>query len=188
MLRRTLVGFTATQLLVVWSVSSYFFPGYNSVSQSLSELAADDSPVRWIVRLSLITQAVAMMWVSNSSNHLALAGQRLHSLAANFLALTALVPSPSQSVYSPAHRILSFLAFAFGCLWPAFASSRRFAGLIPRQTGIWISVFFLLLTIASWLVWAFASNTYFGLMQRVNVFLQSFLLAWVLGKTLKTQR
>lgn len=181
------MGFTATQLPLVWTVSSYFFPGYNSVTQSLSELAADDSPVRWVVRLSLITQAIAMICVSNFSKHFALAGRRILTLAAIFLALTALVPSPSQSVYSPTHRILSFLAFALSCLWPAFASSRKFEGLIARETGIRIAVFFLMLTIASWLVWALASHTYFGLMQRLNVLLQSLLLAWVLGKTLKTQ-
>jgi hypothetical protein len=96
------------------------------------------------------------------------------------------VPSPSQTVFSTPHRVFSFLAFAFGCLWPAFASTAGFEGVFSKFRGIQISLFFLLLTLSSWWVWAFASHTYFGAMQRMNILLQSMLLAWAVAKTFRT--
>lgn len=185
-LQISLVVVTAIQLPVVWTISSFFFPGYNGIAQSLSELAADDSPVRWIIRSSLIVQAILMICLAYFSMRLAPVGKLFLALAGGFLIMTALVPSPSQTIYSPAHRVFSFLAFALSCLWPLFASNKNSEGLISRQNGAKITLFFLLLTIVSWIVWGFASQTYFGLLQRLNILLQSLLLAWVLARSFKT--
>lgn len=180
-----LVIIASLQLATVWTISSYFFPGYDSVSQSLSELAADDSPVRWVVRGSLIVQAGIILLLASYAKLIAPTGRIFLTLAAIFLILSALVPSPSQTVFSVTHRMFSFLAFAFSCLWPAFASSATFTGIFSKIRGFQISLIFALLTLASWWVWAFASETFFGAMQRVNILLQSMVLAWALKQSFK---
>jgi hypothetical protein len=104
-----------------------------------------------------------------------------------FLALAALISSPSQTEYSTSHRVMSFLAFAFGCLWPAFATGKGKAGIVSRKTGLLISLGFLALTLISWSFWAFATQTYFGILQRINILGQSFFIGWYWWQSFKKQ-
>ena len=168
----------SVQLPLTWFVCSNFFPGYNSVAQSLSELSADDSPVKWIVRASLLFQAALILALSFTTSFTATAGRTLLRLSALFLALAALLSSPSQTEYSSAHRVASFLAFAFGCLWPAFAARRGERGAISTSTGVFVTLGFLVFTLIGWSFWAFASHTYFGILQRANILAQSIFLGW----------
>lgn len=36
------------QNLTGWNLSAYLWPGYDPISQTISDLAADDSPVKWV--------------------------------------------------------------------------------------------------------------------------------------------
>lgn len=180
--KKLLVGLLAAlvsfQLPVTWVVCVYCFPGYDSVAQSLSELSADDSPVKWVVRSSIIFQAALIALISLTVTSIARVGKILLLLAALFMLASALVSSPSQTDYSPAHRVASFLAFALGCLWPAFSKRRGENSPISRSTGILISLGFLAFTLVGWSFWAFASQTYFGILQRLNILGQSIFLGW----------
>jgi hypothetical membrane protein len=183
------VGFAAVlitlQLPATWLISSYFFPGYNSVAQSLSELSADDSPVRWVVRSSILIQSALIFVMSFSVPRTARTGKNLLQLSALFLALAALISSPSQTQYSTAHRVLSFLAFAFGCLWPAFATAKGARGTVTRRTGVLVSLGFLVLTLIGWSFWIFATQTYFGILQRINILSQSAFIGWYWWRSFK---
>jgi hypothetical membrane protein len=176
------IGFLAMlvtlQLPLVWLICSHYFPGYNSVTQSLSELSAEDSPVKWAVRGSMLLQAVLITTMSFTIPFTARAGKNLLRLSALFLVLAALISSPSQTEYSAAHRVVSFLAFAFGCLWPAFATGSGESGAVSRTTGVLVTVGFVVFTLISWSVWAFASQTYFGIFQRTNILAQSLFIGW----------
>ena len=180
--KKLLIGFLALlvtlQLPLAWIVSSHYFPGYNSVAQSLSELSADDSPVKWAVRASLLLQAVLITTMSFTTPFTARAGKNLLRLSALFLVLAALISSPSQTEYSTAHRVASFLAFAFGCLWPAFATRKGESGTVSRTTGVLVAAGFVTFTLIDWSVWAFASQTYFGILQRTNILGQSLFIGW----------
>lgn len=180
--KKLLIGFlaivVAVQLPATWIVCSSYFPGYNSVAQSLSELSAEDSPVKWAVRGSLLLQAALITAMSFTAPFTARAGKNLLRLSALFLVLAALISSPSQTEYSMAHRVVSFLAFAFGCLWPAFATRNGETGAVSRTTGILVTAGFALFTLISWAVWAFASQTYFGILQRTNIAAQSLFIGW----------
>ena len=171
------------QLPIVWIICSNFFPGYNSVAQSLSELSADDSPVKWAVRGSLILQAALIF--AMSARITATAGRNLIRLSAVSLVLSALIASPSQIEYSTGHRVASFFAFAFGCLWPAFATVKGQKTPISRTLGVTVTVTFLALTLVGWSVWAFASQTYFGILQRVNILSQSLFIGWYWWRTVR---
>jgi len=166
------------QLPLTWLVCSNFFHGYNSVAQSLSELSAEDSPVKWIVRGSLILQGALIIGMSFTATFTARAGKYLLRFSAVFLVLSALISSPSQTQYSTAHRVVAFLAFAFGCLWPAFANGKGKSGVVSSTTGVWVALGFLGFTLIGWSVWSFASQTYFGVMQRLNIFSQSLFIGW----------
>ncbi len=168
----------SVQLPLTWLICSNFFPGYNSIAQSLSELSADDSPVKWVVRGSLLLQASLILVMSFTLKTTATTGRNLLRLSAVFLALAALISSPSQTEYSSAHRVASFLAFAFGCLWPAFATRKGQRGAVSRRTGVIVTLGFLAFTLIGWSFWAFASHTYFGVLQRVNILAQSTFIGW----------
>jgi glucan phosphoethanolaminetransferase (alkaline phosphatase superfamily) len=180
--KKLLIGFLAivvtVQLPVTWIICSHYFPGYNSVAQSLSELSAEDSPVKWAVRGSLILQAALMAAMSFTVPFTARSGKNILRLSAVFLVLAALISSPSQIEYSMTHRVMSFLAFAFGCLWPAFATRRRESGVVSKTTGVLVTVGFAVFTLIAWAVWAFASQTYFGVLQRINIAAQSLFIGW----------
>ncbi|MCX6496885.1 MAG: DUF998 domain-containing protein [Rhodoluna sp.] len=182
-----LAALVSFQLPITWLVCSYFFPGYNSIAQSLSELCADDSPVKWVVRSSLIFQAALISVLSLTLASTARTGKILLRLAALFMVLAALVPSPSQTDYSLAHRVASFLAFAFGCLWPAFATGKGEKGTVSRKTGILVSLSFLAFTLIGWSFWAFATQTYFGILQRINILGQSLFIGWYWWRSFRKQ-
>jgi hypothetical membrane protein len=175
------------QLPLTWLSCSYFFPGYNSIAQSLSELSADDSPVRWVVRASILLQAALIFVMSLALPVTARTGRVLLRLSALFLALAALISSPSQTQYSTAHRVMSFLAFAFGCLWPAFATNKGKSGTISRKTGVLVSLGFLAFTLIGWTFWAFATQTYFGILQRINILSQSAFIGWYWWRSFRMQ-
>jgi hypothetical membrane protein len=175
------------QLPLTWLSCSYFFPGYNSIAQSLSELSADDSPVRWVVRASILLQAALIFVMSLAIPVTARTGRVLLRLSALFLALAALISSPSQTQYSTAHRVMSFLAFAFGCLWPAFATKKGESGTISRKTGVLVSLGFLAFTLIGWAFWAFATQTYFGILQRINILSQSAFIGWYWWRSFRMQ-
>lgn len=181
----TLVVLVILQLPLTWLISSNYFPGYNSVAQSLSELTADDSPVKWVVRASILLQAVLIATMSFTINYTSKLGKTLLRLSALFLALAAHISSPTQTQYSTAHRVVSFLAFSFGCLWPAFATAKGESGTISRNTGLFATIGFLILTLVSWSFWAFASQTYFGILQRINIFSQSAFIGWYWWRSTK---
>jgi hypothetical membrane protein len=166
------------QLPLVWLVCSNFFPGYNSVAQSLSELSADDSPVKWVVRCSLFLQATLIVVMTFTTRSVAPAGKSLLRLSALFLALAALISSPSQTEYSAAHRVASFLAFGFGCLWPAFAAGKGERIPLSKTNGVLVTLAFLAFTLIGWSFWAFATQTYFGVLQRINILGQSLFIGW----------
>ena len=173
-----LAALASFQLPITWVVCAYYFPGYDSIAQSLSELSANDSPVKWVVRSSIMFQAVLITMMTLTLTSIARVGKILLMLAALFMLVSALVSSPSQTVYSPAHRVASFLAFALGCLWPAFSTRRGENGTVSRSTGILVSLGFLALTLVGWSFWAFASQTYFGILQRINILGQSMFFGW----------
>lgn len=180
--KQLIIGFAALllgiQLPLTWMICSTLFPGYNSFAQSLSELSADDSPVKWVVRASILFQAALIVAMSFCIHFTARTAKNLLRLSALFLALAALISSPSQTEYSVAHRIMSFLAFAFGCLWPLFAAPKGEPGTISKKTGLSITLGFLAFTLIGWSVWAFASQTYFGILQRLNILGQSLFIGW----------
>ena len=173
------------QLPLTWLICSNFFHGYNSVAQSLSELSAEDSPVKWAVRSSLILQAALIIAMTFTATFTASAGKYLLRFSALFLVLSALISSPSQTEYSTAHRVVAFLAFAFGCLWPAFATRRGQNGTVSNTTGVWVALGFLGFTLIGWSVWSFASQTYFGIMQRLNIFGQSLFIGWYWWRSIR---
>ena len=175
------------QLPLTWLIASSAFPGYDSIAQSLSELSAEDSPVKWVVRTSILIQAALIIWISFRLTSTARTGKILLRLSGLFLALAALISSPSQTEYSTAHRVMSFLAFAFGCLWPAFATGKGQVGIVSRKTGLLVSLGFLTLTLISWSFWAFATQTYFGILQRINILGQSFFIGWYWWRSFKKQ-
>jgi hypothetical protein len=189
--KKLLVGLLAAlvsfQLPLTWVVCAYYFPGYDSVAQSLSELSADDSPVKWVVRSSVIFQAALITLIALTLTSIARVGKILLLLAALFMLASALVSSPSQTDYSPAHRVASFLAFALGCLWPAFSTHRGENIPISRSTGILISLGFLAFTLVGWSFWAFASHTYFGILQRLNILGQAMFLGWYWWNSFRKQ-
>lgn len=177
----------ALQLPMTWLFCSYFFPGYNSIGQSLSELSADDSPVKWVVRSSILLQAALIFVLTFCLRDTARAGKNLLRLSALFLALAALISSPSQTEYSTVHRVMSFLAFALGCLWPAFATRKGETGTISRKAGFLVTLGFLVFTLTGWWFWAFATQTYFGVLQRINILSQSAFIGWYWWKSFRTR-
>jgi hypothetical membrane protein len=185
------IGVTALavslQLPITWLTASSAFPGYDSIAQSLSELSAEDSPVKWVVRTSILIQAALIIWISFRLTSTARTGKILLGISGLFLALAALISSPSQTEYSTAHRVMSFLAFAFGCLWPAFATGKGQVGIVSRKTGLLVSLGFLGFTLIGWSFWAFATQTYFGILQRINILGQSFFIGWYWWQSFKKQ-
>ncbi|KGN37879.1 DUF998 domain-containing protein [Knoellia subterranea] len=107
-------------------------PGFDSVRESISALAAVETPHRWIMTVALLLTGVAHLGTAallpgaRRAGRLVLAGAGLATIA------VALVPLPSRSDGSLAHTLVASLSFVLLAAWPWFAADDD-AGPLQRR-------------------------------------------------------
>ena len=166
-----------------WIIAGSLWPGYNPVSQTISDLAADDSPVQALMSASFILGAIFTMLVAVYARPFAMPGRVVLAIASVATVGLTVFTTPSQVGHSVPHRIFAIISFVAMSGWPLFSfkrdSSRPW---VLRPAGAIVSTLVLAaISISFLLVWTNPEFHYSGVAERILVVAQAvFLSATVL--------
>ena len=130
---------------------------FDGVVRTISELAARDTPHRWLMTSALVGLGLAHIATAYALTPVAAPGRLTHGLGGLATLLVAAFPLPAGGGSSSAHTAAAAVAFISLAVWPAFAWMRRprTAPSVGAVLGPWVSAAatcVLLLTVA----WFFA--------------------------------
>ena len=170
------------QSILGWVISGSLWPGYDPIRQTISDLAADDSPVRYIQTGFFFLGATLTLVGAISARSLAMPGRIALLLAGLATYALAIFTTPSQTGHSDAHRISASISFVLMSAWPLLSMrfDKRYSWVI-RPVGAILSTLVLTL-ISLWFlsVWLDPSATLVGLAERVIVTAQVLWLSFTI--------
>jgi len=164
-----------------WIIAGAMWPGYDPVVHTISDLAADDSPVQGFMSASFILGAVFTMLVSVYARPFAMPGRVALAIASVATVGLTVFTTPSQIGHSVPHRIFAIISFVAMSAWPLF-SWRRAPGApwpLTRAGGILATAGLAVISVAFLLVWTNPEFHYSGIAERVLVVAQAVYLSFV---------
>ena len=111
------------QSVLGWTIAAALWPGYDPVRQTISDLAANESPVQWIMSAFFVFGGVLTLIVSIEAKTLAMPGRVALFLAAIATFGLTIFPTPLIG-YSIWHRIFAITSFVLSAAWPLLAMRR----------------------------------------------------------------
>lgn len=94
---------------------------FDSVVRTISDLAARDTPHRWLMTTALVGVGLSHLATARSLVAAAPIGRVIHGLGGMATLLVAAYPLPSAGGSSSAHTAAAAVAFVSLAVWPAFA-------------------------------------------------------------------
>ena len=188
-----LVSSLAAPVLLIggWTLAAAIQPApFDAVVRTISELAARDTPHRWLMTTALVGVGLSHLTTAYALTPVAAAGRLIHGLGGMATLFVAAFPLPGGGGSSAAHNAAATVAFISLALWPAFAGVRRHVAgqIVAPVLAPWVSAAAtsaLLLTLA----WFFAELLFggpmVGLAERVAAGAQA---AWPLVVVLSVRK
>ena len=102
---------------------------FDAVVRTISELAARDTPQRWLMTTALVGVGLSHLVTAYALAPAALAGRLIHGLGGLATLGVAAFPLPAGGGMSAAHTAVAAVAFISLAVWPAFAWMR------PQRLG-----------------------------------------------------
>ena len=159
------------QSILGWVIAGSLWPGYDPIRRTISDLAADDSPVQAIQTSFFYLGATLTIIGAIYARALALPGRIVLFGAGLATYALAFFTTPSQAGHSDAHRIAATISFVLMSAWPLFSMrfDRRYAWVL-RPVGA-ISATVVLTLISVWFLssWLDPNSGNVGLTERVIV-------------------
>lgn len=117
-----------------WTVAAMQQPGgFDSVRESISALAATETPHRWIMTAALVVTGLAHIGSALLLPGMRRAGRGVLGAAGVATIGVALLPLPSRSEGSVAHTLIATVSFVLLAVWPWFAADASATPLLrPR--------------------------------------------------------
>lgn len=193
-----LIGFWAViaatlgpvQNVLGWTISGLLWEGYDPIAKTISDLAADDSPVKWVQTSFFILGSSLTLIAAISARALAMPGRVALFLAGLASFGFTIFATPSQDSYSDLHRIFASMAFFLFSVWPLLAIRRgqqyhwslRPVGAISATLVMGLTTLWFLLT------WLEPGEPLVGLSERVIAAMQVLWLSFVIWAQYLHQR
>ena len=115
-----------------WTLAAAVQPvPFDGVVRTISELAARDTPHRWLMTSALVGLGVSHLATAGALAPVAAAGRLTHGLGGLATLLVAAFPLPAGGRSSSAHTAAATVAFISLAVWPAFAWMRQ---RVPEKT------------------------------------------------------
>ena len=108
-------------LFIGYTVAGMMWLGYDGVKKTISDLAADDSPVQLLVSAVFIFGAVCDFIIARYAKAFAMPGRVVILLIGIATIGLTVFTTPDQDSYSVMHRIFAISSFFLLCIWPLFA-------------------------------------------------------------------
>lgn len=166
------------QNIAGWAISGALWPGYDPLTKTISDLAADDSPVKWIQTGFFLLGTLLTFVVAIYAPAIAMPGRIALALAGVASLGLTVFATPSQEGYSVMHRIFASLAFLLFAAWPLFGlrTDPDYHWTLRPRGALAATAVMGLATIWFLLTWLDPSRSFVGLAERVIVFMQ---VAWL---------
>lgn len=170
------------QNVLGWTLAAALWPGFDPITRTISDLAADDSPVKWVQTSFFIFGSSLTLLAAWDARSIPMSGRLTLLLAGLASYGFTIFATPSQDSYSWAHRVFASIAFLLFSLWPLIAMRRsrnlhwslRPIGAIPATVVLFAITGWFLLT------WLEPGQTLVGLSERVIAVAQVLWLSAVL--------
>ena len=163
------------QSVLGWVLAASLWPEYNPVTQTISDLAAPESPVKWIMSTFFILGGVLTLVISVYAKTFALPGRVALFLAALCTFGLTIFPTPLIG-YSTLHRVFAISSFVLSAGWPILAMrNRKDAPWIVRPLAS-VAITAIQVSLALWFLstWTDPSASSVGVWERVVAVSQSF--------------
>lgn len=170
------------QAVAGWAIAGALWPGYDPVRKTISDLAANDSPVQLLMSSFFLLGGTLSIIVALYAKAFAFPGRVVIFLSGIATYGFTFFATPSQDSYSVPHRVFASIAFVLMAAWPLF--SMRFGKNYPwilRPVGAILStVFMTVLAVWFLLSWLDPTFTAVGLAERVMAVAQVWYMALVI--------
>lgn len=156
------------QSVLGWTIAGSMWAGYDPIRQTISDLAANESPVNWIMSSFFVLGGVLTLIAAVYARTLAMPGRVALFLSAICTFGLTIFPTPLIG-YSLMHRIFAISSFVLSAGWPILAMRmRKDAPWIIRPTASIIGTA-LQTALALWFLstWTDPAATNVGVWERV---------------------
>ncbi len=159
------------QSILGWVISGALWPGYDPIRKTISDLAAEDSPVQAIQTSFFFLGATLTVIGAISARTLALPGRITLFLAGLATYALAIFTTPSQVGHSDAHRIAASISFVLMSAWPVLSMrfDRRYPWVVRPVAAIGSTIGLTLISLWFLSTWLDPNTTVVGLSERVIV-------------------
>lgn len=162
------------QSVLGWTIAGSLWPGYDPVKQTISDLAANESPVNWIMSSFFVLGGILTLIAAIYARTLAMPGRVALFLSAICTFGLTVFPTPLVG-YSLMHRIFAISSFVLSAGWPILAMRfRKDAPWVIRPLASIVGTA-LQTALALWFLstWTDPSATNVGVWERVVAVSQS---------------
>lgn len=170
------------QSVLGWVISGALWPGYDPIRKTISDLAADDSPVQWIQSSFFILGGTLSLIAAIYARSFAMPGRVVIFLGGLATYGFTYFTTPSQDSSSELHRVFAIISFVLFSAWPLF--SMRISGSYPwvlRPVGAIVATLgFTVISLWFLSTWTNPDATNVGLVERIIATAQTTYLSAVI--------
>lgn len=178
------------QAVLGWLIAGSFWPGFDHFSKTISDLAANDSPVKAIQSSFFILGGSLSIVVALYTPVFAIAGRAVIFISGLTTYGLTLFATPSQETSSFWHRVFAIATFVLMSAWPVFSMrfDRRYPWVLRPVWSVIVTAIFAAGSIAFLMVWRDPNQQFVGLWERLIAFTQVAYLSLVIFIAWKHQR
>ena len=170
------------QSVLGWVIAGALWPGYDPIRKTISDLAADDSPVQWIQSSFFILGGTLSLIAAIYARSFAMPGRGVIFLGGLATYGFTYFTTPSQDSSSEMHRVFAIISFVLFSAWPLF--SMRISGSYPwvlRPVGAIVATLgFTVISLWFLSTWTNPDATNVGLVERIIATAQTTYLSAVI--------
>lgn len=178
------------QSVLGWVIAGALWPGYDPIRKTISDLAADDSPVQALQSSFFILGGTLSLIAAIYARSLAMPGRLI--IFAGGLATYGFTyfTTPSQDGHSDMHRNFAIISFVLFSAWPLFSMriSKAYPWVLRPIGAIVATLGFTVISLWFLSTWTNPDSTNVGLVERIIATAQTGYLSaviwicWLHGK------
>ncbi len=178
------------QSVAGWLIAGAMWPGYDPMTQTISDLAADDSPVKWVQSSFFILGGTLSLLGAWQARALALPGRIVIFVAGLTTYGLTIFATPTQATSSLWHRVFAIITFVLMSAWPLFSirRDRSRPWVIRPAGGITATLVFTVASVAFLSVWTDPAQPLVGLWERAIAVGQVAYLSFVILVVWRSER
>ena len=178
------------QSVLGWLIAGSLWPGYDPIRKTISDLAADDSPVQWIQSSFFLLGGTLSLLAAIYARSLAMPGRVIIFLGGLSTYGFTYFTTPSQDGHSDMHRYFAIASFVLFSAWPIFSMrlNKQYPWVLRPAGAIIATIGFTIISLWFLSTWTNPDSNNAGLVERVIATSQTTYLSvviwicWLAGK------